>query len=106
VCVYVCVCVCMYVCIYVYVYVCVCVLNPYPYPYPFYVGAVPIPAFRGFSLKALSLLVRVVGAEIVVPEVRYLPLSPQSPESPATPSSDVLVGQYHLTRTHQDTHTR
>ena len=48
-----------------------------------------VPAYTQWSVRALHMLVRVVGAEIVVPELKYLPLST---------GEDVLIGQYVLTR--------
>ncbi|KAJ1401496.1 hypothetical protein B484DRAFT_457966 [Ochromonadaceae sp. CCMP2298] len=70
----------------------------------------PMPTFGGFSVRALSLLTRVMGAEIVVPELRFLPLSLPPPSNGSQnlrtqTQTDVLVGQYHLTRTHADTKT-
>ena len=53
-----------------------------------------IPAFTKWSVRAVSLLVRVIGAEIVVPDVRYVTLGNKE---------DVLVGQYVLTRAAADT---
>lgn len=53
-----------------------------------------IPAYTKWSVRALNMLIRVVGAEIVVPEVRYLPMKD---------GEEVLIGQYVLTRPHEIT---
>jgi hypothetical protein len=53
-----------------------------------------LPKFLGWSIKALRLLVRVKGIEIVVPELMYVPLR-LLPTSQTT--TDVIIGQYHLT---------
>jgi hypothetical protein len=53
-----------------------------------------IPEFTRFSVRALNMLIRVVGAEIVVPDLRYMTLSN---------GEDVLIGQYVLTRPYDST---
>lgn len=53
-----------------------------------------IPAFTRWSLRAMHLLTRVLGAEIVVPDVKYLTLPN---------NDDVLIGQFVLTRPHHET---
>jgi hypothetical protein len=53
-----------------------------------------IPEFTRFSVRALNMLIRVVGAEIVVPDLRYMTLNN---------GEDVLIGQYVLTRPYDST---
>jgi len=53
-----------------------------------------VPAFTKWSVKALNLLVRVVGAELVVPETKYVTLDN---------NEDVIIGQYVLTRAYKNT---
>lgn len=52
------------------------------------------PAFTKWSLRAMHLLSRIVGAEIVVPDVKYMTLANDD---------DVLIGQFVLTRPHPQT---
>lgn len=50
-----------------------------------------------WSIKALSVLIRLIGSEIVVPEQRYLTMSTFVPTT-AGVDDDVIVAQYYLTR--------
>lgn len=50
-----------------------------------------------WSIRSLSVLMRVIGSEIVVPEQRYLTMSTYVPTA-AGEDDDVIVAQYFLTR--------
>lgn len=59
-----------------------------------YSDSIRIPKSIKWSIKALNMLIRVVGSEIVVPEQRYMQIFDKATNK----SDDIIIAQYHLTK--------